>query len=168
MAHGWPSWLGRGSDALENFRASHSCHAAVWQRVCRDPSRDKGRRADKASRPDRGRSAICRPVPRGLEHDPRAANTPYQIVGNSLAGARRTAHENSGEISRGGIDCQDLQQRASLTLPKGWEQALRGSGSSGGEKKKQSRNTDDRRTNTRSSPRSQGLGRVQCAILSQK
>ena len=77
VAHGWPSWLGRGSDALENFRASHSCHAAVWQRVCRDPSRDKGRRADKASRPDRGRSAICRPVPRGLEHDPRAANTPY-------------------------------------------------------------------------------------------
>src|SRR5262245_19946986 len=127
------------SDALKNFRASHPCLAAAWREVCREPSRDKRGRAHKSSRPDRGRSAICRPVPRRLKHDLRAANAPYHIVGNSLTAAGRTADENSREISRSRIDRQDLQQRASLTLPNGGEQPLRRSGSSGCEQKKQSR-----------------------------
>jgi hypothetical protein len=104
------------SDALENLRASHPCHAAIRGDVCRDPSCGNGCRADKASGPNRGRSAIWRPVPRRLEHDPRAANTAYQIIGNSRTGARWTADENSGEISCG-VDRQNLQQRAPLTLP---------------------------------------------------
>jgi hypothetical protein len=51
------------SDALENFRASHPCRAAIWSDVCRDPTRDNASGAHKTSIPDRGRSAICRPVP---------------------------------------------------------------------------------------------------------
>ena len=126
------------SYALENFRASHPCHAAVRRYVGRDPSCDYGRRAHKASRPDRGRSAICSPVPRRLEHDPRAANAACQIIRNSRTRARRTTDENSGEISRGRVDRHNLQHRASLTLPNGGEQALRRRRSNGSEQKKQS------------------------------
>src|SRR6516162_3097612 len=43
---------------------------------------------------------IWRPVPRRPEHDPRASNTARQIIRN-----RRTADENSGEISRGARAC---------------------------------------------------------------
>jgi hypothetical protein len=111
------------SDALENLRASHPCDAAVRSDVCRDPSCDNRRRANEVSGPERGRSAICRPVPRRLEHEPRSSNAPCQIIGNSRTGARRTAEENSGEISRS-VDCQNLKQRATLTLPNGGEQAL--------------------------------------------
>jgi hypothetical protein len=57
------------SDALENFRASHPCHAAIRGDVCHDPRCSDGRRADKASGPDCGRSAIWRPIPRRLERD---------------------------------------------------------------------------------------------------
>ena len=128
------------SDAMENLRASHPCHAAIRGDVCRDPSCGNGRRADKASGPDRGRSAIWRPVPRRLEHNPRTSNAPCQIIGNSRTGARRTADENSGEISRGRVDCQNLQQCAPLTLPKGGEQALRRRRGNGSEKKKQGGN----------------------------
>jgi hypothetical protein len=127
------------SEALENFRASHPSHAAIRADVCRDPSGDNGRRADKTSRPDCGRSAICRPVPRRLEHEPRASNAPCQIIGNSRTGARWTANENSGEISRR-VDRQNLQQRTPLTLPNGGEQTLGRRSSGGCEKKKQSRN----------------------------
>src|SRR6516225_4574412 len=126
------------SDALENLCASHPCHAAVRRDVCRDPSCDYGRRAHKASRPDRGRSAICSPVPRRLEHDPRAANAACQIIRNSRTRARRTTDENSGEISRGRVDRYNLQHRAPLTLPNGGEQALRRRRSNGSEQKKQS------------------------------
>jgi hypothetical protein len=126
------------SDALENFRASHPSHAGIRSDVCRDPSGDEGCRAGEASRPGRGRSAICRPVSRRLERDPRAANTPCQIIGNSRTGARRTADENSREISRR-IGRQNLQERAPLTLPNGGEQTLRRRRSSGCKKKKQSR-----------------------------
>jgi hypothetical protein len=129
----------RSRDALEGLRASHPYRAAIRADVCRDPSCGNGRRADKASGPDRGRSAIWRPVPRRLEHDPRAANAPCQIIGNSRTGARRAADENSGEISRSRVDRQNLQQRAPLTLPNGGKQALRRRRSSGCEKKKQSR-----------------------------
>jgi len=125
------------SDALENLCASHPCHAAVRRDVCRDPSCDYGRRAHKASRPDRGRSAICSPVPRRLEHDPRAANAACQIIRNSRTRARRTTDENSGEISRGRVDRYNLQHRAPLTLPNGGEQALRRRRSNGSEQKKQ-------------------------------
>jgi hypothetical protein len=127
------------SDALENFRALHPSHAAIWANVRRDPSGDDGCRADEASRPDRGRSAICRPVSRRLEHNPRAANTSCQVIGNSRTGACRTADENSREISRSRIDRQNLQERAPLTLPNGGEQTLRRRRSSGCNKKKQSR-----------------------------
>ena len=126
------------SDAMENLRASHPCHAAIRGDVCRDPSCGNGRRADKASGPDRGRSAIWRPVPRRLEHNPRTSNAPCQIIGNSRTGARWTADENSGEISCR-VDRQNLQQRAPLTLPNGGKQALRRRRSSRCEKKKQSR-----------------------------
>ena len=126
------------SDALENFRASRPCHAAARSDVCRDPSGGNRRRADKASRPDRRRSAIGRPVSRGLEHDPRASNSPYQIIGNPRTGARGTADEDSREISRSRLDRQNLEHRAPLTLPNGGKQALRGRRSSGCEKKKQS------------------------------
>jgi hypothetical protein len=105
------------SDPLENFRASHPCHAAIWSDVCRDPSCDNGCRADKASIPDGGRSAICRPVPRRLECDPRSANASCEIVGYPRTSARRTADEYSREISRSGVDRQNLQHRAPLTLP---------------------------------------------------
>ena len=125
------------SDALENLRASHPCHAAIRGDVCRDPSCGNGCRADKASGPDRGRSAIWRPVPRRLEHNPRASNAACQIKGDSWTGARRTADKDSGEISRR-VDRQNLQQRAPLTLPNGREQALGRRRSSGCEKKKQS------------------------------
>jgi len=125
------------SDALENLRTSHPCHAAIRGDVCRDPSCGNGRRADKASGPNCGRSAIWRPVPRRLEHDPRAPHAPCQIIGNSWTGARRTADKDSGEISRR-VDRQNLQQRAPLTLPNGGEQALGRRRSSGCEKKKQS------------------------------
>jgi hypothetical protein len=97
------------SDALENLRTSHPCYAAIRGDVYRDPSCGKGRRADKASGPDRGRSAIWRPVPRCLEHDPRAPHAPCQIIGNSRTGARRTADKDSGEISCGRVDRQNLQ-----------------------------------------------------------
>lgn len=126
------------SDALENFRASHPCHAAIRGDVCHDPRCCDGRRADKASGPDRGRSAIWRPIPRRLERDPRTANAAHQIIGNSRTGARRTADENPGEISRR-IDRQNLQQRAPLTLPNRGEQALRRRRGNRCEKKKQSR-----------------------------
>jgi hypothetical protein len=107
----------RRSNALENFRASHPCHAAVWSDVCRDPSCGNGCRANKASIPDRGRSAICRPVPRRLECNPRSANAPCEIVGYPRTSARWSADEYSREISRSGVDRQNLQHRAPLTLP---------------------------------------------------
>ncbi len=128
------------SDALENFRASHPCHAAARSEICRDPSGGNRRRADKASGPDRRRSAIGRPVSRGLEHDPRASNSPNQIIGNPRTGARGTADEDSREISRSRLDRQNLEHRAPLTLPNGGKQALRGRRSRGCEKKTQSRN----------------------------
>jgi hypothetical protein len=127
------------SYALENLRASHPCQATIRGDVCHDPRCCDGRRADKASGPDRGRSAIWRPIPRRLERDPRTANAAHQIIGNSRTGARRAADENSGEISRSRVDRQNLQQRAPLTLPNGGKQALRRRRSSGCEKKKQSR-----------------------------
>ena len=105
------------SDALENFRASHPCHAAIWSDVCHNPCCDNGCRANKASIPDRGRSAICRPVPRRLECNPRSANAPCEIVGYPRTSARWTADEYSREISRSGVDRQNLQHRAPLTLP---------------------------------------------------
>src|SRR5256886_6326754 len=91
------------SDAMENLRASHPCHAAIRGDVCRDPSCGNGRRADKASGPDRGRSAIWRPVPGRLEYDPKASNASYQIIRNSRTWTRRTADENTCEISRSGV-----------------------------------------------------------------
>ena len=99
------------SDALENFRASRPCHAAARSEICRDPSGGNRRRADKASGPDRRRSAIGRPVSRGLEHDPRASNSPYQIIGNPRTGARGTADEDSREISRSRLDRQNRASR---------------------------------------------------------
>src|SRR4029450_9218794 len=126
------------SYALENLRASHPCQATIRGDVCHDPRCCDGRRADKASGPNRGRSAIWRPIPRRLERDPRTANEAHQIIGNSRTGARRTADENPGEISRR-IDRQNLQQRAPLTLPNRGEQALRRRRGNRCEKKKQSR-----------------------------
>ena len=111
------------SDALKNL-VPRVLHTAIRGDGCRDPSCGKGRRADKASEPDRGHSAIERPRPRRLERDPRASNASCQISGNCRARACRTSDENSAEISSSRIDPQNLQERALLTLPNGGEQAL--------------------------------------------
>jgi hypothetical protein len=126
------------SDALENFRASHSDHAAIRADIRRDPFRNNCRRADEASGPDRRYSAIWRPIPRRLEYDPRTTNASCRIIGNCGTWTRRAADENSGEISRGRVDRQNLQERAPLTLPNSGYQALGRRRSSRYEKKKHS------------------------------
>jgi hypothetical protein len=123
------------SDALEDFRASHSYHAAIRTDVRRDPSRNNCRRANEASGPDGRYSAIWRPIPRRLEYDPSASNASCGIIGNCGTWTRRAADENSGEISRR-VDRQNLQQRAPLTLPNSGYQALGRRRSSRYEKKK--------------------------------
>jgi hypothetical protein len=126
------------SYALENLRASHPCQATIRGDVCHDPRCCDGRRADKASGPDRGRSAIWRPIPRRLEYDPRTSNASCRIIGNCGTWTRRAADENSGEISRGRVDRQNLQERAPLTLPNSGYQALGRRRSNRYEKKKHS------------------------------
>jgi hypothetical protein len=125
------------SDALENFRASHSDHAAVRPDIRRDPFRNNCRRANEASGADRRYSAIWRPIPRRLEYDQRTLNASYRVIGNSRTRTRRAADENSGEISRR-VDRQNLHQRAPLTLPNSRYQALSRRRDSGNEKKKRS------------------------------
>src|SRR6516165_5236354 len=66
------------SDALKDVRASHPYHVTIRADICRDPSRNNGRRADEASRPYRRYSAIRRPIPRCLEHHPRTLNAPHR------------------------------------------------------------------------------------------
>jgi hypothetical protein len=58
-----------------------------------------------------------------------------QLIGNTRTWA---ADEDSGEISASRVGPQNLQERASLTLPNGGGQALGGRRRNGCEKKKQS------------------------------
>ena len=97
------------SDALKDVRASHPYHATIWADICRDPSRNNGRRADEASRPYRRYSAIRRPIPRCLEHYPRTLNAPHCIIGDCRTWTHWAAEENSGEISGSWIDRQNFQ-----------------------------------------------------------
>src|SRR5262245_33975999 len=125
------------SDALEDVRASHADHAAVRADIGRDPSRDDRRRAHEPSLPDRRYSAICRPIARGLEYDPRTLDASHDVIGDCRAGTYRAAEEYSGEISRR-VHCQNLQQRATLALPNRGDEALGRSRNSRCDKKKQS------------------------------
>jgi hypothetical protein len=129
------------SNALENLCASRPYHAAIRSDVCRDPPCGDRRGADKAPGPGRGHAAIWRPRPRRLECDPRTSNASYQVIGNSRTCARRGIDENPGEISSCRFGPQNLQNRATLTLPDGGYQALGGRRSSGCDKKK--KNGDD-------------------------
>jgi hypothetical protein len=126
---------GHRSDALEDFRASHSDRAAIRAGIRRDPSRDNCRRANEASGSDRRYSAVWRPIPRCLEHDHWTLNPSHRVIGNSRTRTRRAADENSGEISRR-VHRQNLHQRAPLTLPNSRYQALSRRRGSGYEKKK--------------------------------
>jgi hypothetical protein len=98
------------SDALEDVRASHPYHATIRADICRDPSRNNGRRADEASRPYRRYSAIRRPIPRCLEHHPRTLNAPHHIIGDCRTWTHWVAEENSGEISGSWVDRQNFQE----------------------------------------------------------
>ena len=97
------------SDALKDVRASHPYHATIRADICRDPSRNNGRRADEASRPYRRYSAIRRPIPRCLEHHPRTLNAPHHIIGDCRTWTHWAAEENSGEISGSWVDRQNFQ-----------------------------------------------------------
>src|SRR6516165_3608257 len=97
------------SDALKDVRASHPYHATIRADICRDPSRNNGRRADEASRPYRRYSAIRRPIPRCLEHYPRTLNAPHCIIGDCRTWTHWAAEENSGEISGSWVDRQNFQ-----------------------------------------------------------
>jgi len=132
-----PEGNGCPSDALENRSASRPYRTAIRGDGCRDPPRGKARRADIASVPDRSRSAIWQ-RPRRLEDDPRASNASCQIVGNARTLARRVTDENSGHISGGRVDAQNLQDRALVTSPDGGPDALGRRRNSGCNKKKQS------------------------------
>ena len=97
------------SDALKDVRASHPYHATIRADICRDPSRNNGRRADEASRPYRRYSAIRRPIPRCLEHQPRTLNAPNHIIRDCRTWTHWAAEENSGEISGSWVDRQNFQ-----------------------------------------------------------
>jgi hypothetical protein len=124
-------------DALEDVCASHPDHAAIRADVCRDPSRDDRRRANEPSSPDRRYSAICRPISRRLEYDPRTLDASYDVIGDRRTWTHRAAQEHPGEIPRG-VHCQNLQQGATLALPNRGDEALGRSRNSGCDKKKQS------------------------------
>jgi hypothetical protein len=112
-------------------------HSAIRADICRDPSRDDRRRAHEPSSPDRRYSAICRPIPRRLEYDPRTLDASYDVIGDRRTWTHRAAEEHPGEIPRG-VHCQDLQQGATLALPNRGDEALGRSRNSGCDKKKQS------------------------------
>src|SRR5258708_28013790 len=120
---------------MENLRAARPDEAAIRGEGGRRPSCRNRRRADEASGPDRGHAAIRRPGPRRLEADPRTSSAPCYVVGDCRTWRRRVAEEYAAELTGRRVGGQDLQDRAPLTLPHGWEEAL-GRGRGGGRKKK--------------------------------
>jgi hypothetical protein len=125
------------SDSTENVGATRRYHPTVRRPVGRGPSGGDARRPDRSSGPNGGHCAIGCPRPRRPEYDVtlRALNAAGQVIVDARTWAARAVDENPAEGSGPGVDGQDLQDGAALTLPNRRPEALRRSGSNGGDEK---------------------------------